>query len=78
MTQVTTKFNVGDRVVALDNKTLKIRELQIASMLVTVTRESQSVSIYPVGDDGSANYYDKYEEERCFSTREELLDYITK
>jgi len=77
MAQITTKFNVGDRVVALDNKTQKIRELQIASISIGVTRDGQNVTIYPVGKDGT-NYYDKYEEERCFSTREELLDYITK
>lgn len=78
MAQVTTKFNVGDKVVALDNKTQKIRELQIASMNVCVQRDGHTITIYPVDTDGTPNFYDKYDEEHCFASREELLDYIVK
>lgn len=76
MVQATTKFNVGDKVVTLSKDTKKMIEITIAQMVVTVKKDSSSVSVYPQNQDGSTDYYTSYEECYCFATRDELINYI--
>lgn len=69
---VNTKFNIGDKVVTIDTNTLKLKEFVIKRMFVNLYKDKVYVSLY--GDDTYTST--SYDEEKCFSTEEELMDFI--
>lgn len=71
---VTTKFNVGDTVYTIDPETLKIKEFEIGSISTSTDAEKTNVYLYPKG---SSSYNSIYES-KCFASREELIDHVTK
>lgn len=72
---ITTKFNIGDKVCTIDKKTFKVKEFEIGSMSVYVSDDGKPDINYRASDDGYSG--DRYEEEFCFTNENELLDYIT-
>ena len=76
MAQFTTRFNVGDTIVTLDEKTRKAIEVKIGYVSVTTTKEKSSVKYSPVKETGEVDYYTSYDETICFKTKDQLIDYI--
>ena len=72
---ITTKYNVGDKVFTLDTKTLKVKQIEI-DRIITLSKEGgeTSVSLYDKEDDYCNNSYD---ESKCFPTEAELITFIT-
>lgn len=74
MATITTKFNVGDKACTIDTKTMKIREFEIGGISAFITQEkSVNVGYRAKGD---TVFDPTYDEEKCFATKHELLDYI--
>lgn len=73
--EIKTKFGVGDKVFTI-TPDLKIREFIVESVLIYVA-EDMGVCIKYKGD-GEAPYMHAHEEDKCFSSREELLAYIAR
>lgn len=71
---IQTKFNIGDKVCTIDKKTMKVREFEVESIGMVITKEKQSVILRAKGD---SVYDDGYDEKYCFTNENELLDYIT-
>jgi hypothetical protein len=71
---IETKFKVGDNVYTVDPETLKIKQFEIESVTSFTNGKGTTVSVYPKGD----GCYKGVDENKCFSTREALLDHITK
>lgn len=70
--EIKTKFNIGDKVFTIDKDSFKIKEFKVASMMVFFNSTGNlRTTLYPADD-----YISSYEEEKCFSTREDLLKYI--
>lgn len=78
MVQVITKFNVGDRVTTFDNKTRKAIDFTVGCIGVHIGKDYKSVTYYPVDESGRTCYEDSHEEDLCFATKEELLDYVAR
>ena len=64
------KFKLGDKVATINGKTGKVVEFEVEK--ITTEEDADGITVYY---SHSGDYTD-YEEERCFSTREELLNYI--
>lgn len=71
---IRTKFNVEDKVFTIDKKTMKIREFEIGFMCVCVGQSGNATVTYRAKGDSA--FADSYEEDKCFSTKHELLTYI--
>ena len=71
---IQTKFNVGDKVLTIDPSTMKIREVEIERVRVYVEEDAITVSYHAKGD---SFFKDDYPEEKCFSTKNELLTFIS-
>ena len=71
--QITTKFNVGDPVLTIDAGTMKVKKFEVAKIGTFTSNGKTTVTLY----DG--NVYDSkgYDENKCFSSQEELVTYIT-
>lgn len=76
MATIQTKFNVGEKAITIDPKTMKVREFTIGSMGATVNKNGSTVTLYPLKDDGDVDYYTSYDEDKCFVTDKELMDYV--
>ena len=74
MATITTKFNVGDKVFTIDEKTMKIREFEVAWISVFVHGGKEPSVSYKSKDDSA--YFVGCEEAKCFATKHELLTYI--
>lgn len=71
---IQTKFKIGDKVCTIDKKTLKVKNFEIDSLSVYVSKNGKQLVNYRATDD---SYTDSHEEEFCFSNETELLAYIT-
>lgn len=71
---IETKFKVGDNVFTIDPETLKIKQFEIESVTSVSNDKGTTVLVYPKGE----GCYKSVDENKCFSTREALLDHITK
>lgn len=72
--EVKTKFNAGDSVFFIDNKTKKAVCRKIDYISVTADKKVRVTYGFFEKDSYKANYV---EEEFCFATKQELLNYIT-
>lgn len=70
--QIKTKFNCGETVFTIDPKNLKVFSFVIDSIIVHLWKGKVSTSIYP--KDGTTSY----NEDNCFSTKEELIKHIAE
>ena len=72
---IETKFNIGDTVFTIDNKTSKIKEFEIEKIFVVKSENYTQVNYKEVG----ASLLDPdYKEDKCFATKEELIDFISQ
>lgn len=78
MAQVSSKFNVGDDVVTVDKESLKIKKFKVAEIGFFLYKDSLSVYLYPMKDDGTADSYHIVREESCFVSETELIEHMTK
>jgi len=76
MAQFQTKFNVGDKVVTLDPKTKKAIEVIIGYVMITTNMNETKVKYSPMTASGSIDYLTDYEEDLCFNTKDQLIEYI--
>lgn len=77
MAQIQTRFNVGDQVVTLDEKTKKAVEITIGSISAIIGKNSTAtVSYYPQKENGEVDFYTSYDEKACFTNKEQLMQYI--
>lgn len=72
---ITTKFNIGDKVCTIDKNTMKMKAFEIGSMIVYVSKTFKPSVNYRASCDGYTG--DSYEEEFCFPNETELLSHIT-
>ncbi len=71
--KIETRFKVGDIVFTINKETMKVESFPVHSINVHVDENDTSVYIYKKCD-----YHDEcYYENKCFSSEEELLHYIT-
>lgn len=68
--EIKTKFSVGDKVWTIPSYTPTLKPICFKIVAIHIT--SSSLIEY---DSGSAVYH---EEGRCFATKEEMINYITK
>lgn len=71
---VTTKFNVGDTVYTIDADTLKIKEFEIGSISTSTDAEKTTVYLYPK----ESSNYSSIREDKCFASRDTLIEHVTK
>lgn len=77
MAQITTKFNVGDKVSTIDKETKKAVEITVGCITASINARDKSVTIHPCKPDGDVDWYTGYDEKYCFKNQQELLNYIT-
>lgn len=78
MANITTRYNVGDKVFTFDPATFKAREIQIAIVSVWQRETKTEISYYPKKEDSKeADYNTRFEERFCFANQNEMLNYIT-
>jgi hypothetical protein len=79
MAQISTMFNVCDKVVTLNKDTMKMTEITIGYVSASINKDGKpSVRYSPLKDSGDVDYCTSYEENVCFATKDQLLDYIFK
>ena len=79
MAQITTMFNVGDKVVTLNKDTMKMTEITIGYVSASIGKDGKhSVSYSPLKDSGDVDFYTGYDENVCFANKDQLLEYIFK
>ena len=71
---IETKFKVGDNVFTIDPETLKIKQFEIGTVSSITSETGTTILVYPKTEGA----YKSVSESKCFSTREALLDHITK
>lgn len=72
--EIKTKFNIGDKVYTIDPKTIKIKGFKVARISAfTTTNGNVIVNLYPKDNSFLSDYY---EENKCFSSQEELIKFI--
>lgn len=76
MATITTKFNVGDKAYTIDKKTLKVKEFEVGTIITYLRGDDRPSIDYRTKDDGLLS--DLYDEDMCFATKEELMEYISK
>lgn len=79
MAQITTMFNVGDKVVTLNKDTMKMTEITIGYVYVSIGKDGkQSVNYSPLKGSGNVDFCKSYDENVCFANKDQLLEYIFK
>lgn len=73
---VTTKFNVGDKVVTIEKNTMRVKEFEVASISIYVPQDETTRVMYKPKSDVYTS--DSYDETLCFAARHELIDYISR
>lgn len=68
--KVETKYNVGDRVIALSSEG-KALEFEVEGISVIVNADIMTIYYRKEGD-----LYTNFQEEKCFSTEQELMEYV--
>lgn len=76
MATITTKFNVGDKAYTIDKKTLKVKEFEVGTIVAYLQGDNKPSIDYRTKDDGFLS--DLYNEDMCFATKEELMEYISQ
>lgn len=71
--EINTKFNVGDTVYTISPKTFRMTVFEVGRVIVFTTEDERSVSYKAKG---SSPYDDSYNENVCFGTCDELMEYI--
>lgn len=66
--EIKTKYNVGDKLWTI--KDCKAIEFEVGSLLINVNKDKKRISYYPKADVFST---ENYEEDICFSSKEELI-----
>lgn len=69
--KVETKYNVGDRLIALSSEG-KAMEIEVRDIMVTVN-PNQTVSVYYRKE---GDTFMSFPEEKCFTTEQELVGYV--
>lgn len=69
----TSKFNIGDVVVTIDPKTMKLKQIKVGTITTFNTENTSSVMLYDKEDGICGGGYD---EEKCFANKSDLLKYI--
>ena len=72
---IETKFNIGDKVFTIDTKTTKVKGFEVESIIAFAGNGYTRVTYK---EKGSSVLESNYEEEKCFATPEELIDYVMK
>ena len=72
---IKTRFNVGDKVFTLDKETFKMREFTVGSVSIWVDDDTR-VSYYPKKDE-VVDFNERYDENVCFASENELLGHVT-
>lgn len=72
--KIVTKFNVGDKVYTLDKESMRLKEFEVAHVIVVAAKDNVRIS-YSVKCDGY--HSESYDEQVCFASKDELLTYIT-
>ena len=70
MTNILTKFNVGDTLYTL-GKSMRIETFKVEAISIYVSESGINIYYKAEGEQ-----YDTHKETHCFSTKEDLLDYI--
>ena len=71
---ISTKFNEGDKVFTIDTNTIKVKEFEVGRISTWSSNGKTCVTLYPKGDTYSSNGYN---EDKCFATEAELMNFIT-
>jgi len=74
---INTKFKPGDTVYTLDKKSMKIMSFEIDTVIFCSNPRLTYISYKPA-DCQVECIYDTYDEDKCFASEKELIDYITK
>lgn len=72
--EIQTKFNVGDEIYSIDKREMRIKKFEIGTIIMICGSEN-SISYR---EKGCNAFDDDFPEERCFSSKEELLRYINR
>ncbi len=67
----TSKFNIGDAVVTIDPKTLKLKQFEVGAITTYNSENTNSVRLYAKEDSCVG-----YDEEKCFANKSDMLKYI--
>ena len=70
---IKTKFNEEDTVFTIDQTTFRLKGFKVKRISTSTVNGKTSVTLYD-GESYSANGYD---ENKCFVTEKELMDFIT-
>lgn len=68
--EIKTKFALGDTVIILDRKSFKAAEIEIKSIIVYADGKIE------YSEEDSTPIFHGIPEERCFATKDELVEYI--
>lgn len=69
---IQTKFNLGDTAYTIDPSSMKLKSFEVKKIMVS-TSENQVYTSLLDAEDYTAIHYD---EDKCFATKEELLEYV--
>lgn len=72
--EIKTKFGVGDNICTIDSKTLKIRHFKVCSVIILADESGVNISYT---DENESFRHDLYDEKYCFSSQEEIINYIS-
>lgn len=72
---IKTKFNVGDKVFTIDKETFKMKRFVVGSVSIWADDDTM-VTYYPKKEE-IVDYSERYKENVCFASENELLSYIT-
>lgn len=72
---IKTKFNVGDKVFTLDKETFKMKRFVVGSVSIWADDDTM-VTYYPKKEE-SVTFNERYNENMCFASENELLSHIT-
>ncbi len=76
MAQITSKFNVGDKVYTFDKTTFKMKVIVVAQISVYIRKDTQKTSVFADDANGNIEWQNSYDEELCFASEDELLEYV--
>lgn len=77
MAQVNSKFSIGDDVVTVDKGNLKMKKFKVAEIAFFLYKDSLSIYLYPMGEDGRPESSNGVNEECCFASETDLIEHMT-
>lgn len=72
---IKTKFNVGDKVFTLDKEAFKMKKFTVGAVSIWADDDTM-VTYYPKKEE-IVDYNERYKENVCFASENELLSHIT-